>query len=246
MVCEACKTIPPVVAEGYVEKGKWEDVGGLKTYITGPPDAKSAILDIYDIFGFAPQSIQGADALAAALGVLVFVPDFLEGDYAKGEWFTNTTPENEKLKGELFGRAMAFGPKIKLVAKFVECIKVKWTVEKLGALGLCWGGKVVALTSGAETPFQVSGQVHPGRLDVEDIKKIKIAHIILASKDEDAAEVAKCKDELEGKSGTGVVETYAEMNHGWMGARANLSNSLDASEYERGYNQIATYFSEYL
>ena len=31
MACEACKTIPPVVAEGYVEKGNWEDVGGLKT-----------------------------------------------------------------------------------------------------------------------------------------------------------------------------------------------------------------------
>jgi hypothetical protein len=31
MACEACKTIPPVVAEGYVEKGKWEEIGGLKT-----------------------------------------------------------------------------------------------------------------------------------------------------------------------------------------------------------------------
>jgi len=31
MACEACKTIPPVLAEGYVEKGKWEEIGGLKT-----------------------------------------------------------------------------------------------------------------------------------------------------------------------------------------------------------------------
>ncbi|PVH89428.1 hypothetical protein DL98DRAFT_580127 [Cadophora sp. DSE1049] len=246
MVCEACKTIPPVVAEGYVEKGKWEDIGGLKTYIIGPSDTKSAIIDIYDIFGFAPQIIQGADALSAALGVLVFVPDFLEGDYAKGEWFANPTLENEKLKGELFGRAMAFEPKTKLVTKFVEHVKNKWSVEKWSALGLCWGGKVVALTSGPDTPFQVSGQVHPGRLDVEDIKKIKISHVILASKDEDAAEVAKCKDVLEGKAETGVVDTYPEMNHGWMGARANLSNSFEASEYERGYNQIATYFSKFL
>jgi len=246
MVCEACKTIPPVVAEGYVKKGKWEDIGGLKTYITGPSDAKKAIIDIYDIFGFAPQIIQGADALSAALGVLVFVPDFLEGDYAKGEWFGNPTPENEKLKGELFGRAMAFEPKIKLVTKFVEDVKTKWTVEKWSALGLCWGGKVVALTSGDGTAFQVSAQVHPGRLDVQDIKKIQISHMILASKDEDAAEVAKCKEVLEGEDGSGIVETYPEMNHGWMGARANLSNSAEASEYTRGYNQIASYFSKHL
>ncbi|KAK0104152.1 hypothetical protein ONS96_005247 [Cadophora gregata f. sp. sojae] len=215
MVCEACKTIPPVVAEGYVEKGKWEDIGGLKTYITGPSDAKSAILDIYDIFGFAPQTIQGADALSAALGVLVFVPDFLQGDYAKGEWFANPTPENLKLKGELLGRASALESKIKLVTQFVKDVKTKWTVEKWAALGLCWGGKVVARTSGPDTLFLVSGQVHPGRLDVEDIKKIKIAHIILASKDEDPAEVAKCKEVLEGNAGNGFVETYPEMSHGW-------------------------------
>ena len=31
MTCEACKTIPPVVAEGYEPKGKWEEIAGLKT-----------------------------------------------------------------------------------------------------------------------------------------------------------------------------------------------------------------------
>ncbi|KAG4439672.1 hypothetical protein IFR05_004869 [Cadophora sp. M221] len=234
-----------VVAEGYVEKGQWENIGGLKTYITGPSDAKKAILDIYDIFGIAPQTIQGADALSAALGVLVFVPDFLKGDYAKGEWFGNPTPENEKAKTELFGRAMAFEPHAKAVPKFVEDTKrTKWAVDAWGALGLCWGGKVVALTSGAGTPFNVSGQVHPGRLDAKDIKKIDIYHIILASKDEDASEVSKCKEVLEGAK-TGVVETYA-MHHGWMGARADLSKEEDCKEYERGYNQIASFFSKHL
>ncbi|KAL5320510.1 hypothetical protein ACEPPN_011316 [Leptodophora sp. 'Broadleaf-Isolate-01'] len=244
MTCEACKSIPPVVAEGYIEKGQWEYIGGRKTYITGPSDSKKAILDIYDIFGITPQTIQGADALSAALGILVFVPDFLEGDYAKGEWFSNPTPENEKAKTELFSRAMAFEPHAKALLKFVEDTKTKWAVEAWAALGLCWGGKVVALTSGTGTPFNVSGQVHPGRLDVEDIKKINIPHIILASKDEDASEVSKCKEVLEGAK-TGVVETYA-MHHGWMGARANLGKAEDSKEYQRGYNQIANFFSKYL
>lgn len=53
--------------------------------VTGPVEAKKAIVDAYDIFGIAPQTLQGADALAAALGVLVFVPDVLKGDVAKGE-----------------------------------------------------------------------------------------------------------------------------------------------------------------
>lgn len=64
--------------------------------------------------------------------------------------------------------------------------------------------------------LQVEADVKTCRsLDVEDIKKINIPHIILASKDEDADEVAKCKDVLEGGEGkNGVVETYATF-HGW-------------------------------
>lgn len=31
MACEACKTIPPVVVEGYEEKGSWGTVGGVRT-----------------------------------------------------------------------------------------------------------------------------------------------------------------------------------------------------------------------
>ncbi|CZT02950.1 hypothetical protein WAI453_012177 [Rhynchosporium graminicola] len=244
MTCEACKTIPPVVAEGYTEKGEWEDVGGLKTYVTGPSTAKSAIVDIYDITGFASQTIQGADALAAALNMLVFVPDFLRGDHAKGEWYSNPTPETDKLRGELFSRVTAFESYVQSVRKFVEEAEKKWEVERWAALGLCWGGKVVANASGSGTKFRVSGQVHPGLLSVEDAKKISIPHIILASKDEDASEVAKCKQALEGK-GNGFVETY-DTFHGWMGAKADLGKAEDVEWYEKGYNQIASYFEEHL
>lgn len=31
MTCEACRTIPPVVAQGYTPEGKYETIAGLKT-----------------------------------------------------------------------------------------------------------------------------------------------------------------------------------------------------------------------
>lgn len=61
---KACCTVPPVVTEGYKEKGEWITINGMKTYATGPKDAKSALLVVYDIFGFFPQTLQGADILA--------------------------------------------------------------------------------------------------------------------------------------------------------------------------------------
>jgi hypothetical protein len=61
---KACCSVPPVVSEGYKEKGEWITINGMKTYATGPKDAKSALLVVYDIFGFFPQTLQGADILA--------------------------------------------------------------------------------------------------------------------------------------------------------------------------------------
>lgn len=40
----ACCTVPPIVTEGYKEKGEWITIEGMKTYATGPKDAKQAIL----------------------------------------------------------------------------------------------------------------------------------------------------------------------------------------------------------
>lgn len=36
------------------------------------------------------------------------------------------------------------------------------------------------------------------------------------------------------------------MHHGFMGARAKLSDPENAKEYERGYNHVAGFFSKYL
>ena len=36
----ACCTVPPVVDHDYKEKGNWDNVNGLKTYITGKSTAK--------------------------------------------------------------------------------------------------------------------------------------------------------------------------------------------------------------
>lgn len=86
----ACCSVPPVVSKDYSQKGKYITVDGLKTYATGPPDAKKAILIIYDIFGYFPQTIQGADILAYGdkeNQYQVFMPDFFEGSPADISWY---------------------------------------------------------------------------------------------------------------------------------------------------------------
>ena len=53
------------------------------------------------------------------------------------------------------------------------------------------------------------------RLATEDAKAITIPHIVLASKDEDAAIVKEYAEVLVAEGKPNVVETYATMHHGW-------------------------------
>lgn len=81
---QACCSVPPVVSKGYQQKGEYTDIAGLKTYVTGSSSAKatSAILVVYDIFGYFPQTIQGADILAKGDSEhehIVFMPDWFKG-----------------------------------------------------------------------------------------------------------------------------------------------------------------------
>jgi dienelactone hydrolase len=125
--------------------------------------------------------LQGADLLAAALDAIVIVPDFFKGKPAQNEWYTNPSEEHEKLKAEFQKGSRNFAEHAKTLTHVVSDAKTKWAqVTSWGAFGLCWGGKVstihltaqlnsstdkrqvAALASGSDTPFKVSGQVHPG------------------------------------------------------------------------------------
>merc|ERR1712187_847065 len=76
----------------------------MGTYVTGPESASKAILIIYDIFGFFPQTIQGADILANSneQKYRVFMPDFFEGQPADITWFPPQTDEHKQKLGNFF------------------------------------------------------------------------------------------------------------------------------------------------
>ncbi|KAK6833336.1 hypothetical protein PG995_013093 [Apiospora arundinis] len=259
MASEACCRIPPVTAE-YTARGTWDTVADFKTYIAKSPTAgstapKRGLIFLYDAFGFAPQTLQGADRLAQLLGddTVVILPDLLEGTYPEFSWLPADTPEKQALvKGwfDSVGDYHQSKPKLLRVRKAAG--ERFASVQSWGVFGLCWGGKPAVLASGADNEgegrrFSVSGTAHPGALAAADAEALTIPHIVLASKDEPADVVAEYKKILEGQSGkTGVVETYATMNHGWMGIRAKLDVEDDRKEYERGYQQVGDFFNKHL
>jgi len=113
---------------------------------TGPSDAKRALLVIYDIFGFFPQTLQGADILAHGdkeHPYQVFMPDFFDGKPADISWYPPDNEEKGKKLGEFFKGPAAPPKTVERVPKVVKEIQSKEKrIESWGVVGYCWGGKV--------------------------------------------------------------------------------------------------------
>lgn len=242
---KACCNVPAIVTKGYKEKGEWITVEGLKTYSTGPADAKRAILIIYDIFGFFPQTLQGADILATSdkeHPYQVFMPDFFEGKPADLSWHPPQTKEHEQKLGEFFSTQGAPPRTLERIPGIVQELNKKG-IEKWGIVGFCWGGKVVNLASMKDTPFSVAAACHPAMVAADDAPGITIPYAMLPSKDEPKEDVESWEKGLKVPH---IVEWFPDQVHGWMAARSDLEDSKVKSEYERGYKTVLDFFHKHM
>ncbi|GME49929.1 Dienelactone hydrolase [Neofusicoccum parvum] len=243
----ACCTIPPVVTDGYQPKGEYITVDGLKTYRTGPADAKHAILIIYDIFGFFPQTLQGADILATSdkeRSYQVFIPDFFEGKPADISWYPPDNEEKGKKLGEFFAGPAAPAKTVARIPKVVDAINSQVSgLSSWGILGFCWGGKVTNLSSTEGTKFKAAVSAHPAMVDPADAEKVSVPYLLIYSKDEDEEAVKNWQKNLKVK---GHIEPFKDQIHGFMAARSDLSDSRVKEEYTRGYKSVLAWFHENL
>ncbi|KAI0172876.1 Alpha/Beta hydrolase protein [Hypoxylon sp. FL1284] len=244
---EACCNIPPVVSKGYGAKGGYEELGGFKSYVTGPKDTTRGIISIYDIFGFYPQTLQGADILATSdhsRSYRVFMPDWFVGEPCPIEWFPPNTEEKQKNLGGFFQK----NPPPSVAAKvpgYVEAVSAKYPeIKSWAIMGFCWGGKVVSLvTSKPDTVFKAAVECHPAMVDPADASGIKVPLAMLASKDEPPADVEKFEANLTGPK---HVEIFGDQIHGWMAARSDLEDERVRSEYTRGYETVLKFLSQHV
>ncbi|CAG7990490.1 unnamed protein product [Penicillium olsonii] len=217
--------------------------------VTGPESATDAILLIYDIFGFFPQTIQGADILANSSETRkyrVFMPDFFEGKPADISWYPPSTKDHADSLNTFFSTQAAPPKTLSKIPGVVEDANktaghgfAKWAI-----VGHCWGGKIASLSAGKDnTTFKAAVQCHPAMVDPADATEVNVPMALLASKDEPAGDVAAYQANLKVPN---HVETFSDQIHGWMAARSNLSDTHVQKEYERGYQTVLGFLEQYL
>ncbi|KAJ7225897.1 Alpha/Beta hydrolase protein [Mycena pura] len=243
----ACCTVPPVQSE-YTPKGSFKSVGDFKkVYVTGESSA-NAIVCVYDIFGYFPQTQQGADMIAASLKTTVYMPDFFEPDAPfPSENFPPTTDEGKQKLQAFFGGTASPSAAVQKLTAFAQHLKSNGK-QKVGAYGFCWGGKVSLASAGKSTPLDAVSIVHPAMLSVSDAEQLTVPLAIYPSKDEPVDEYVKILQEVAKKPFASRCDNklYADMFHGWAAARADLTNQNNKEQFEDLYTRLAQFFSKNL
>ncbi|GER26121.1 alpha/beta-Hydrolases superfamily protein [Striga asiatica] len=215
-------TIPGQVTEIGGLKSYVTEIGGLKSYVTGPDTSDTAIVLISDVFGFEiPNLRKIADKIGAA-GFYTVVPDFFNGDpYVSGQktwgpWFSKHPAE----KG------------ITDANKVIEALSQSKSINKIGAAGFCWGGKV-AVDLSKPPSVRAIVLLHPTYVTEEDIPCVNVPVSILGGQADTQVPPSLIKKYESALEKTHKVDSFVKIfpgaEHGWT----TRYNDTDAAAVER-------------
>uniref|UniRef100_A0A0D9ZYV6 Dienelactone hydrolase domain-containing protein n=1 Tax=Oryza glumipatula TaxID=40148 RepID=A0A0D9ZYV6_9ORYZ len=203
--CANPPTLNPIGGEGKVV----ESFGGIKAYVAGAAESKAAVVLISDVFGFeAPNLRKIADKVASS-GYFVVVPDFLHGD--------PLVPESTEKPFQMWIKEHGPDKAFEEAKPIIAALKEKG-VSSIGAVGYCWGAKVVVELAKAHE-IQAAVMCHPSFVTVDDMKEVKCPIAILGAEIDRMSppEVVKQFEQvLSSKSGIGhFVKIFPGVEHGW-------------------------------
>ncbi|TPX70022.1 hypothetical protein SpCBS45565_g01996 [Spizellomyces sp. 'palustris'] len=234
---KACCELPPF-ASNYQPKGQVSTVGDLPTYFVGEK-GKRAIILVYDIFGFHPNTHQFADELAAK-GFFVAEPDFFRGNPWPLEKLPFELPE-------LMAHLEQHVPESRMVADIGSVCRYLRSngVESIGTVGFCWGA-IYAVKANVEGLIDATATAHPSRMSVESVKDVKGPVALLPSKDE--PDLIPLMEAMKEKpfGDKNVHVRFDDMHHGWCAARSDYSSPANAQRAREALQIMARFFDETL
>ncbi|KAF1846734.1 uncharacterized protein K460DRAFT_377879 [Cucurbitaria berberidis CBS 394.84] len=264
-------------------KGTEELVHGLNTYVIGNRTNPRGIIVVYsDIFGLGlPNNKLIADAYAQSGEWLVYLPDFFKGDPV-GLKVADVLIPVDAAKQSTFAKYSGIlasmptflmwmsrhktGPTDKICMDFLTSLRrTTPTGQKVGMVGMCWGGKY-AIRAGLESNMiEVDGvkkplvdavvALHPSHLVVPDDVESLVVPVSYGWGVEDIAVSFKQKAEVEAvhanaqKAGMKVPDmehkTYKPGRHGFS-VRGNPDDPPERKCLEDSVAQVLTWLDKWL
>ncbi|KAF9511168.1 hypothetical protein BS47DRAFT_1347039 [Hydnum rufescens UP504] len=246
-ITRACCAEPATVSREYTLKGTYAPYAGFdKAYIVGPNDTKRAIIFTYDIFGFFPTTQQAADILADRLNAKVVMPDFAHGKPYDSTRYLNPPPDANVRKevAEQFFAPKYLDDRVAEIKRVAVALKAEGKTF-VGAIGLCWGGRLV-LNVGRSPAKELDAVAsnHPAALNQTDGDNLLVPVALYPSKDDQAelAETIVKNTKAKPFGAASDFKHFNNMHHGWSGAHAWLDREDNYAAYAEVYGRLSTFF----
>ncbi|KAJ4969450.1 hypothetical protein NE237_016151 [Protea cynaroides] len=232
--CENPPTLSSSCGQGFVE-----EIGGLKTYVTGSSDSKSAILLISDVFGYEAPNLRKLADKVAATGFYVVVPDFFYGDpYA---------PDNAERPIKVWITEHGTDKGFEDAKPVIAALKSKG-IHTIGAAGFCWGAKVVVQLAKFDY-IQAAVLLHPSLVTVDDIKEVKVPIAVLGAEFDKISPPELLKQFEPILSSKPEVDAYVKIFpgvvHGWT-VRYDIEREEAVKAAEEAHQHMLDWFAKYV
>ncbi|KAI8818517.1 Alpha/Beta hydrolase protein [Fimicolochytrium jonesii] len=252
----ACCNLPPVTSS-YTKQGQEITIPSnnvptpttpFHAYVAplSVPTPHSAVIFIYDIFGFHPNAFQAADRIAnLTKETLVIVPDYFLGKSMPEELLGDMSKlvawigENGDYKKIIRAR----------IVDTVKYLKEQKSVKKVAFVGFCWGAKMAILAARDEevnSLVEVKGvaQCHPSFPAEDDYKGAHFPVAILPSKDETDQLESWYNTHLKASQPKSLHRRFNDQSHGFCAARGDWSDPKVAEAASEAFKIVATFFNE--
>ncbi|CAA0838967.1 alpha/beta-Hydrolases superfamily protein [Striga hermonthica] len=228
-----------IQVESQGERGEVIEIGGLKSYASGPNDSDTAVILASDVHGYGVPHLRNiADKISAA-GFYTLVPDFFNGDPFVSD--QPNKPFQDWLKKHPAEKA------IKDANKFVKALRKKG-IKKIGAAGFCWGGKVAVDLS---KPPSVRAVVllHPTYINVTDIQGVNAPIAILGGQNDTLVPPSLIKQYESALNARHKVESFVKIfpgvKHGWT-LKYNDTDKAAVKMAEEAHKDLLSWFVKYI
>ncbi|XP_057415524.1 endo-1,3;1,4-beta-D-glucanase-like [Lotus japonicus] len=232
--CSNPPTLNPTGGAGHVDK-----IAGVNAYFSGSSHSNLAVLLLSDVFGYEAPNLRNLADKVAAAGYYVVVPDLLKGepldlgnpDRPFPAWIKDHGPD----KG------------FEDTKPIIEALKSKG-VSAIGAVGFCWGAKVVVELAKSRL-IQAAVLLHPSFVSLDDIKGVDIPISVLAAEIDTISPpelVKQFEQVLAAKSQVAsFVKIFPKVSHGWS-VRYNLEDTEAVKEAEEAHQDLLDWFAKHL
>jgi len=240
-VCEKCAVKNEAKNN---DKGSEVHYAEIDAYVNGPKGAKSAVILVHDLFGWRMPNARVLADRFAEQGFLAVIPDF----YRRNEW---TIPQNSPEFS--MPKVMAFlgsHPDERVQGDLGDTCdwlrKVKG-VQKIGAVGYCWGGRA-AYYGSMNGKLDCVVSLHGGGVEPSIVKNVKCpiffgqAELDTHPKTETVVEIQKKLQQVKKEA---ELKVYKGVNHGFA-IRADPTDSVAVKAAEEAFHDTAAYFKKKL